>query len=354
MTAFGCPEKDQVCKPSAQPHSIQSMETDNSTTAAGANTPDEEQVLPDPASVALAKPISFEAKYGAGKKRTLVLGGGGVYFVAWQVSYLNGLMKAGVRLDSAEIVVGTSAGSVVASILANGGLKRFGRQFDWISRVPALVGMLAPAANFHPSQMRAIDMFRGADNARPETIREIGHAALAAHAPTAAEMRRSTGFAIASRGWPSPALNITTVDCFTGERLVVTQSAGVAVIRAAAASSAVPGVFSPQPILDRYCMDGGVSGTGTHCDLVAGSERAIVISLGASLKQDAATMTIQPGNLQYEAEQLRLAGTESLTRGPSRVDMDKLMDPKEVPDAMALGEQQAAEDAVDIGAFWGP
>ena len=51
------------------------------------------------------------------------------------------------------------------------------------------------------------------------------------------------------------------------------------VARAVAASSAVPGLFTPQPILDRRCMDGGVSGTGTHLDLVAGARRAVVLHL---------------------------------------------------------------------------
>lgn len=306
----------------------------------------------DPINDILPWPISFEAKYGAGKEQTIVLGGGGVFFVAWQVSYLNGLMKRGVTLDVAETIVGTSAGSLVASILANGGLKRFGKQVDWISKVPALVHLLAPAANFHPSQIRALNMFREADNSRPETIQAIGHAALAAMTPTAAEMRRSTGFAIASRGWPSPALHISTVDTYTGERLIITHEAQVSAIRAAAASSAVPGIFSPQPIHDRRCMDGGVSGSGSHCDVVAGAKKALVIALGASLQQDVPTMTIQPNSLKEEVAALEAAGTATMVRGPREVDMAKLMDPLAVPEAIAMAEEQAAEDALVMADFW--
>lgn len=307
---------------------------------------------PDPANAALAKPVSFDAQYGAGKEHTIVLGGGGVYFVAWQVSYLNGLIKRGVDLERAEIIVGTSAGSLVASILASRGLKRFGKQVDWISKVPALVNMLAPASNFHESQIRALDMFRNADNSRPETIQAIGHAALAAYTPTAAEMRRSTGFAIAARGWPSAALNITCVDTYTGERLVVTNESHVSAIRASAASSAVPGIFSPQRLHDRWCMDGGVSGSGTHCDLVAGASRALVISLGAVLKSDVATMTITPDSLQKELAALESSGTKTLSRGPKKVELERLMDPQAVPEAIALGEEQAAEDADEMTKFW--
>ena len=310
------------------------------------------EAAPDLASEALARPISFDARYGEGKKRTLVLGGGGIYFVAWQVAYLNGLIKRGVQLDQAEIIVGTSAGSITASILSFGGLKRFGKQVDWISRVPSLVGLLAPAANFHPSQVRALEMFRGADNSRPETIQAIGHAALAAHTPTAAEMRRSTSFAIAARGWPGSNLAISTVDCYTGERLVITKDAGVSAIRAATASSAVPGVFSPQPIHDRRCMDGGVSGTGTHCDVVAGSEKALVISLGAAVKPEVSGMTIAVDSLDYEIAELAKQGTKAYTRGPSKMDLSRLMDPTAVPEALALGEEQAANDCVELAAFW--
>lgn len=311
------------------------------------------EVVPsDPANALLAKPISFDAKYGAGKEHTIVLGGGGVYFVAWQVSYLNGLIKRGVDLERAEIIVGTSAGSLVASILAGGGLKRFGKQVDWIGKVPALVSLLAPAAHFSESQVRALEMFRSADNARPETVRAIGHAALAAHTPSAAEMRRSSGFAIAARGWPSPALNITTVDTYTGERLVVTSESHVSAIRASAASSAVPGIFSPQRLHDRMCMDGGVSGSGTHCDLVSGAGRALVISLGAVLKADVATMTISPTNTADELAGLAANGTKTFVRGPKEVDLSRLMDPKAVPDAIALGEAQAAEDTEEVTSFW--
>lgn len=307
---------------------------------------------PGPAHDGLAKPVSFEARYGAGSRRGLVLGGGGVFFVAWQVAYLNGLAKRGVQLDRADIIVGTSAGSLVASIMGSGGLRRFGVQVDLIARIPALVGLLAPASHFTPSQLRALNLFREAGDANPDTVRAIGHAALAAHTPSAAEMRRNTSFTVATRGWTSPALHITATDVFTAERLVIDQHAGISSIRAAAASSAVPGIFSPQPILDRFAMDGGTSGSGTHCDVVAGADKALVVALGASIEQEIATMTIQVGSFESELAGLRDAGTEARSKGPLEVDLKKLMDPTAVPEALALGDRQAAADAGEIAAFW--
>lgn len=63
-------------------------------------------------------PISFESNYGQGLDRTISFGGGGVFFVAWQVGYLKGLSEASVPLKGAERVVGTSAGSIVAALFS--------------------------------------------------------------------------------------------------------------------------------------------------------------------------------------------------------------------------------------------
>ena len=43
----------------------------------------------DPAD-GLARPVDYAARYGAGADRVLVLGGGGIFFIAWQVGYLMG------------------------------------------------------------------------------------------------------------------------------------------------------------------------------------------------------------------------------------------------------------------------
>lgn len=307
---------------------------------------------PDEASLKFARPIDYSAGYGDGANRTLVLGGGGIFFVAWQVAYLNGLKKAGVDLEQAEIVVGTSAGSIVASIVAAGHLERFGKKAHLLARLPGLMNVLAPAQTFAPSQARALELFQAAQDNEPATLREIGHAALAASTPSASEARRSLGLTMALRGWPSEALRITAVDCYTGERLVATHDLQMSAVRAASASSAVPGIFAPQPLLDRLCMDGGVSGSGTHCDLVAGSQRTLVISLGASLKAPFALMTVQPDSLDREIEGLEQAGTKSELRGPSELDVTRLMDPTAIPEALALGEAQAEVDGPSLATFW--
>src|SRR3954447_8099157 len=50
----------------------------------------------------------------------LVLGGGGVTGIAWELGILKGLADAGVDLTDADLVVGTSAGSVVGAQVTTG------------------------------------------------------------------------------------------------------------------------------------------------------------------------------------------------------------------------------------------
>ena len=63
----------------------------------------------------IALPRNFEARYGDGLSHGLCLGGGGLFFIAWQVAYLHALADGGLKLAAADRVVGTSAGSVVAT-----------------------------------------------------------------------------------------------------------------------------------------------------------------------------------------------------------------------------------------------
>jgi len=57
---------------------------------------------------------------GTDHRRALVLGGGGVTGIAWEVGVLAGLRAAGLDLASADAVIGTSAGAFVGAALASG------------------------------------------------------------------------------------------------------------------------------------------------------------------------------------------------------------------------------------------
>ena len=54
------------------------------------------------------------------QRTALVLGGGGITGIAWEIGVLAGLAEAGTDLMGADLVVGTSAGSVVGALLRLG------------------------------------------------------------------------------------------------------------------------------------------------------------------------------------------------------------------------------------------
>ena len=170
----------------------------------------------------IARPIDFDARYGEGLGWGLSLGGGGIWFISWQVAYLFELASAGIDVTGADRVVGTSAGSVVSSVLEAGNLSRLHTELKVLAKLPKLIGVLAPASKLSTSQEFARDLFGSAGDADPERIRSIGHAALAAATPSAGTMSRNIGLVLGSRSWPSSSLHVTCVDAFTGERCVVT------------------------------------------------------------------------------------------------------------------------------------
>lgn len=302
--------------------------------------------------VQIALPRSMDARYGRGIERGLVLGGGGIWFVAWQTGYLRRLEELGLQLGLADRLVGTSAGSIVASILAGEKLAGFGRTVDLLTRAPGLLARMAASGPLEPSCERALDSFRDARDCEPQTLREIGFAALAARTPTAEVTARNFSVILRMRRWPSSRLHITCVDAFTGERIVVTRSAAVPLARAAAASSAVPGIFAPQPIQDRKCMDGGVAGTGVHLDLVAGARRALVISLVDGSEPDLAWGTMTPESIRQEFADLQASGTEALRIVPRTQVPEDVMDPRLAVHAVQEGVAQADDDITLLRGFW--
>jgi NTE family protein len=298
----------------------------------------------------LAQPISFDARYGAGVDRALVLGGGGVVFVAWLTAYLRELTARGVAVADADRVVGTSAGSVLATVVAAGHLERFAKVIRVVEQRPSLIGRLAPAAELTPSQQRAVDLFEHAADADPSVIRAIGAAALAARTPGFNRLPSSVVLMTQTWQWPPRSLVVSAVDAYSGERLALQHGSGVPLPRAVAASASVPGLFAPQPIGDRRAMDGGVSGTGIHADLVAGARRALVFPIVGDVPEGRMTMT--PGGTGREIAALRASGTEVEVRHSRLPGTTNLMDPAEVPAALALGAEQAGEDAPALADFW--
>ena len=99
-------------------------------------------------------------------------------------------------------------------------------------------------------------------------------------------------------------------------------------------------------------MDGGVSGTALHLDVVAGCGRALVLALTEG-RDDETWGTIAPGGIEAEIDALRASGTEVLVRTPAGAIPEDLMDPALAIDALRRGTAQADADLPLVREFWG-
>ena len=309
----------------------------------------------------LARPVPdtpTKSDLAAGLDRTLVLGGGGEYYVAWYCGFFHGLMEHGVDpAKQAEMVVGTSAGAYIGSSMTSGHFQRLRTEFDFFGHFPSLFGRLAPVSTSNASQKRAQEINFGVKDGEPPSIRAIGHAALAAD-------NRVNGAAVeriawlltgdSRTNWPPAKMFTTSNDCFTGERLVVHKSIAdknsIPLAHAAAASSSLPGIIGPTLLGQRFCMDGGISKTWAHTDVVAGSKRALVITLTNGY--EGSLLSGIPHNIHMEIDALEATGTKAMLIIAGTPPSVNLLDPNEIAPALHAGYERAKLEAPKIRLFF--
>ncbi|MEV0562774.1 patatin-like phospholipase family protein [Dactylosporangium sp. NPDC050588] len=205
-------------------------------------------------------------------KFALVLGGGGVTGVAWEIGMIAGLAAAGVDLTGADLVVGTSAGSVAGAQITSG------RPLEELYE-----RQLAPATGEIAAHFGVGTMLRYASaGLRPgddrQALRRLGHAARAADTVPEQSRRDVIAGRLPSHDWPdSPRLLITAVDTETGEEVVFDRDSGVDLVSAVTASCAVPVVWPPVTIAGRRYMDGG-SRSAANAHLARGYDRVVVLA----------------------------------------------------------------------------
>ncbi len=258
----------------------------------------------------------------------LVLGGGGVAGIAWMTGLLAGLADAGQDVTGADLVIGTSAGATVAAQLGSGLSldELFKRQVD-----PALQSReLMAEIDF---EKFAADLQPYLDRAStPErALREFGAFALATPTVPEAERRAVIESRLPSPDWPARRLQITAVDCESGEFTVFDAACGVSLTDAVTASCAVPGIWPPATINGRRYMDGGTRSMD-NADLAAAAARIVIISpLGmnsqvptplplaevvAALKEDGARVTVVSPD-EASAVAIGANPLDPATRGPA-------------------------------------
>ena len=277
-------------------------------------------------------------------RTALVLGGGGITGIAWEVGLIAGLAEAGVDLTSADLVVGTSAGSVVGAQLTSG------------ADVEALFArQLEP-----PAQEKAARLGRGTLAryglavllSRRDDVdfrRRVGRVARAAadrgRTPPEAERRAVISSRLPSTEWPDRPLVLTAVDAESGEFARFTRDSGVELVEAVAASCAVPGVYPPVTIGGRRYMDGGMR-SPANVDLAADAERVVVV---APLPRGVGPMT------GVAAQVAGLAGRVTVV-SPDDASLAAIgrnvLDPAAREPSARAGRAQAAAVAARVAEVW--
>lgn len=281
-------------------------------------------------------------KSGAAGTSALVLGGGGATGVAWEIGLVAGLAEAGIDLTDADLVIGTSAGSVVGAQLATGRpiADLYRAQFDGpTGGPPPKIG-----ARFVATLLFGILTTR--DSVR--YLRRFGKMALSAKTMTEAERRPAIAALVRADEWPARRLLVTAVDAHSGEFVVFDREAGVGLIDAVGASCAVPSVWPPVTIGARRFMDGGIR-SSANADLAAGAKHVIVIAPVSAGGGPIPKLTEQVGAL-------RRAGARALVIKPdaeAKAAIGKnVLDPARRAPAAEAGHAQAARVADSVRAVW--
>jgi NTE family protein len=290
------------------------------------------------------------------RRRGLVCGAGGVLGFAWTVGALSALLDAdGFDAASTDVLVGTSAGAVMAAFLGAG------VELDTIVNHQFGLPVEGQAAiDYDPD----IDG-GGPPPPRPEMrmgsrrlfLRVARHprryppvAALSSLLPRgrgsmAPIGRMVEGFVPAGEWASHPATWIVAMDFDTGKRVpfgrVGSPPAGLS--EAVMASCAIPGWYAPVRIGRRRYVDGGTC-SATSADLLAnlGLDEVIVLAPTASFSYDMPSTvaarverTIRRAStrrLMHEVAKVRRSGTEVTILTPGRKDLlaigSNLMDPR--------------------------
>jgi NTE family protein len=271
----------------------------------------------------------------------LVLGGGGVTGVAWEIGILAGLGAAGLDLTAADTIVGTSAGAVVAAQVTSGA-----------SLDDLYQAQLAPPAGeiaaktgipFYAAMVGTMLLSRD-----PQRFRQrIGARALKAKTVPESVRREVIANRLPSHEWPDRRLLITAIDATTGEFVVFDRSAGVPLVAAVGASCAVPMVWPPVTIGERRFIDGGIR-SSANADLAAGADRVVVI---APLTQGGGAMS----RVANQVTALRATASVALITPDAQARAAfgrNLLDPARRAAAARAGRRQAVDVAEMARAAW--
>ncbi len=271
-----------------------------------------------------------------------MLGGGGITGIGWELGLLIGLAELGVDLTQADVVIGTSAGSVVGAQLTSGvplqdlydeQLKdASGEAADELSKGSLLRWVVASVLPGGDQKARA----------------RLGRLALSARTVPESQRRPVFEDLLHSHAWPERRLLITAVEATSGELRVFDRDSGVHLVDAVGASCAVPLVWPPVTIGEHRYVDGGVR-SGTNVDLAEGYGRVVVLAPMALALRRSARISHQLAALGQH-----LHSAVVTPSGEAKAAMGKnVLDPAFRAASARAGREQATSVRDAVAVAWG-
>lgn len=272
--------------------------------------------------------------------RAVVLGGGGVAGIGWEAGLLCGLADTGVDLGDADMIIGTSAGSVVGTYLAHGEDPR------------GVLGKLTEAAHVTPMNVDMGPVMEAMALTFDETLeplearRKVGLLALDAKLDESAARLGGVRDLLPRADWPARRLLLTAVRAADGAFTVFDAASGAPLPDAVAASCAVPCAFPPVEVNGLRYVDGGVR-SPTNADLAEGAATVVVIEPLAHLLP----------RTVLNRERTRLGDAQVLAIGPDEASVaafgDNVLDQSIAGESFTTGYTQATKTAEELAAIWG-
>jgi|SRR5450755_4200186 NTE family protein len=281
------------------------------------------------------------------RERALVLGGGGVTGVAWEIGLLHGLAERGVDLTGADLVLGSSAGSIVGASVAAGRPLDVMYQGQLEAPAPESESAPAVAASLGVAVIARMIWVTVTSRDPARARARIGKMALAADTESEADQRRVIAARLPAE-WPDRPLQVTAVDAGTGELTVFDAASGVPLVDAVGASCAVPGVWPPVTIGERRFIDGGIR-SPANADLAKGYGQVVIVApiiRGMS----------RQGGVRWQAAALAAAGARVAVIGPDAAATAAIgrnvLDPARRAPAARAGYAQASSVVEQVAAVW--
>jgi NTE family protein len=221
-----------------------------------------------------------------GQRVGLVLGAGGITGIAWLVGALEALQeRTGWNPRTADVISGTSAGSVVAAVLASGApLRDLLVHAEDQGALDAAIGR-ATAGRAHQSPGPAWpgSILLGATGllATSPRHRLSSLAGFLPRGPRRTDEIRGLVHDAVADGWPgAPELWLHACDYASGRRVTCGRAGAppADLADAVVASCAVPGYYHPVRIGGRRYVDGGLW-SFTNADALAGAGCDVVLCL---------------------------------------------------------------------------